>query len=344
MDIFNLPDLGEGLAEAEIVAWHVAEGDTVSMGQLLVSVETAKAVVDIPSPCAGKIRRLHGSPGQVLKVGHPLVEFGETAIDTGTVVGVVSGETQQLKEETILIGKHRSPEHQHTRVRRSAASARDKTTEPTETPPAWEDLHGLRRQMALNLTKAQAEVALVTIFDEARLRWKTGTRPLDRLVRALLIACRQEPALNAWYRQDTLQRHLHSSVHMGLAVDTPDGLLVPVISNIDQMSMTELPPRLADLKARAMERSLSSDELQGATITLSSFGMIGGLYATPMVTPPQVAIIGAGRIVDRPRIKGKQIKSDRMLPISLSFDHRAVTGGEAARFLHALITDLGKKE
>lgn len=357
MKAFHLPDLGEGLADAEIVQWHVSPGNLVNAGDALVSVETAKAIVEIPSPVSGRIARTCGATGDVMPVGSLLAEFEENASgieppekDSGTVVGVIGGDAREVHETTLLIGRHRSPEQRMTGARTSGRQMprdrikRENVSLPCETDQ--EPVHGARRHMAQTMARAHEEVALVTIFDEANLRrWKKDSRPLERLLRALVRACRQEPTLNAHWQQEPPARLLHRTINAGIAVDTPEGLLVPVLQ--DAASLVEdtglLSERLKQLLHDARTRALAPDQLRGATITLSSFGMLGGRFATPMVVPPQVAILGAGAIHELPLVRGKQLENAPHLPLSLSFDHRAVTGGEAARFLRAVIEDLQKK-
>lgn len=343
MSVFQLPDLGEGLAEAEIVAWHVQPGERVTEDQLLVSVETAKAVVDIPSPWAGVIRRLLAEPGQVVPTHAPLVEFedGDEAAappppreDSGTVVGRMTGEAKTASHETFLLGRRRNDQ-----ITAEQVLPRDRR--PTATAALaggdWEPLHGLRRQMAHSMTAARA-VALTTLHEEATLTGKKATqRLLPRLVRALVEAGRAEPALNAWFDAEGLRRRLLGALDLGLAVDTPDGLLVAVLPDAGQYDKAELRTVLDDLIERARRRALSPAELSGASFSLSSYGGLGGLWSTPQVVPPQVGILGVGRGRETLTPKGK---AGVLLPLSLSFDHRAVTGAEAARFLAAVIASL----
>lgn len=343
MSVFHLPDLGEGLAEAEIVAWHVQPGDRVTEDQLLVSVETAKAVVDIPSPQAGVIRRLLAEPGQVVPTHAPLVEFADgdeatapvaapTREDSGTVVGRMAGEAKTASHETFLLGRRRSDA-----ITAEQVLPRDRRPGAVPAGGDWEPLHGLRRQMAHSMTAARA-VALTTLHEEATLTGKKPTqRLLPRLVRALVEACQAEPALNAWFDGDGLRRRLLASVDLGLAVDTPDGLLVAVLPNAGQYEKGELRAALDNLIERARHRALSPAELSGASFSLSSYGGLGGLWSTPQVVPPQVGILGVGRGRETLTAKGKAAV---LLPLSLSFDHRAVTGAEAARFLNAVIASL----
>src|SRR5712691_9418687 len=341
---FTLPDLGEGLEEAEIVAWHVNEGDHVVTDQPLVSVETDKAVVEVPSPWSGRIARVFGAKGDLVKVGATLVEFAEgEGEETGTVVGELdraearprgaeprepgrAGAVQVLPairalarklEVDLNLVQATGPAGTITRadVERAAKSL-------AEAGPA-ERLRGMRRAMAQRMAASHAEVAPANVTEEADIGdWPRGTDVSARLIRAIAAAAKIEPSLNAWYNSQAGERRLVPRIDVGIAVDTGGGLIVPVMRN--------------DAEAR----SIPPEELRGATITLSNFGMIGGRFANLVIVPPQVAIIGAGRIEPRVMVHEAKPAVRRALPLSLTFDHRVVTGGEAARFLMALKTDL----
>jgi 2-oxoisovalerate dehydrogenase E2 component (dihydrolipoyl transacylase) len=202
----------------------------------------------------------------------------------------------------------------------------------------------MRAAMARNMALAHQEVAAVTVTDDADVEhWPKGTSALARLARAIVAAAKAEPGLNAWYDSKSGARTIREEVDLGIAVDLPDGLLVPVLRNAHKVGDGELAAQLEDLVNKARERTLSPETLRGATLTLSNFGAIGGRYASPMVVPPQVAILGAGRIERRPVVaKDGTLAAHRVLPLSLTFDHRAATGGEAARFLMAVRSDLEK--
>ncbi|HET7362347.1 MAG TPA: 2-oxo acid dehydrogenase subunit E2, partial [Burkholderiales bacterium] len=197
---------------------------------------------------------------------------------------------------------------------------------------------GMRATMARTMAAAHQEVAAVTVIDDADVEhWAKGTSALARLAQAIIAAAQAEPGLNAWYDAKADARTLREEVDLGVAVDLADGLLVPVLRNAHRMAPEQLERELDQLVVKARERSLSPEMLRGASITLSNFGAIGGRYASPMVVPPQVAIVGAGRIDKRPVVTADgEIAAHRVLPLSLTFDHRAATGGEAARFLNAM--------
>ncbi len=364
MHQFMLPDLGEGLDEAEIVTWHVNEGDHVVADQPLVSVETDKAVVEVPSPRSGRIAHLFGGKGDMVKVGAPLVMFAEGAEqDTGTVVGTLDTSGQSPAAGTVF-GRMPVPEQKSQVYPAVRALARKldvdlnvvEATGPgdtvtradveraakglSQTGPT-EPLRGMRRVMAQRMTAAHVEVVPATVTDDADIDdWAKGEDATIRLVRAIATACKAEPALNAWYNAKAGERRLIERVDLGIAVDTEGGLIVPVMRNVAERNAPDLRTGLDRLRADAAERVIPPEELRGATITLSNFGMIGGRFANLIVVPPQVAIIGAGRIAQRVVAHRDQPAVRRVLPLSLTFDHRVVTGGEATRFLMALKSDL----
>ena len=369
MKIFKLPDLGEGLQEAEIVKWYVAAGDSVAVDQPLVSVETAKAIVDIPAPYAGKIVKLYGNPGDIAHLNAPLVAFeGEgkeedERADSGTVVGVV--ESGQKVVNAAPAAPAASPLAAGIKATPAVrALARKLNLDLSMVTPTGADglitaadvqraarvlaeagpiemLRGVRRAMAQNMTLANAEVASATIMDDADVEaWPATTSVTLRLIRALAAACRAEPALNAWYDGEKTGRWVLKKVDLGIAVDTPDGLLVPVLRNVDERDAEDLKQALAKLLADARARKVPPEDLRGHTITLSNYGTIAGRYASPVVVPPTVAILGAGRMRQEVVVvEGKPVVH-RILPLSLTFDHRAVAGGEAGRFLNVVIADL----
>ena len=368
MNTFNLPDLGEGLQEAEIVTWHVAAGDKVVADQPLVSVETDKAVVEIPSPQSGRIARLMGAPGDIIEIGEPLVEFGEGGdepADAGTVVGTIAAE--QPAEARGGGAPLAAPATGGAAVKATPAvralarrlsvdlsvvdatggggtvSAQDveRAAKTLAEAGPLEPLRGVRRAMARNMTRSREEVVPTTVTDLADVEhWPPATDITMRLIRAIVAACKAEPSLNAWYDSQGEGRRLHEHVDLGIAADTGDGLFVPILRDVGKRDAADLRRGLEAMKADVEARTVPLEELRGQTFTLSNFGMFGGRYAQLVVVPPQVAILGVGRIVaEVVAIDGKPAVR-RMMPLSLTFDHRAVSGGEAARFLAAVIVDL----
>jgi 2-oxoisovalerate dehydrogenase E2 component (dihydrolipoyl transacylase) len=367
MSNFNLPDLGEGLPDAEIHEWFVKEGDEVIVDQPLVSMETAKAVVDVPCPKAGVIKTLFGKPGDIIQTGAPLVGFVEEVAtkseDKGTVVGNLEESTEQFEDDFIIGSATPS-----TRVKTTpAAKLRAKrlnidlksvpgtgeqglvTLEDVEleakrqaTPPeGFEPLRGVRRAMLNSMVESHQTVVPVSIFDEADVSAWIGKDDITvRLIRAICEGVKHEPALNAWFDTAHSARKCFEEVHLGLAMDNADGLFVPVIHNAASQSDTALREAINNYKTNVQARTVPAEDLKGSTITLSNFGKFAGRFASPIIVPPSVAILAVGRLYEGVKSQDKTISSCHLLPLSLSFDHRAVTGGEATRFLGAIIASL----
>jgi pyruvate dehydrogenase E2 component (dihydrolipoamide acetyltransferase) len=366
MKTFNLPDLGEGLQEAEIVSWHVSPGDHVVADQPLVSVETDKAVVEVPSPRAGRIGQLFGAAGDIVKVGAPLVAFEDAAAaDTGTVVGEIQTSDQRAEEATAAerggaaVGVKATPAVRALARRKgvdlalispsgpdgviTAADVERAAADLAEAGPL-EPLRGVRRAMATRMAHAHAEVVPATVSDDADVEaWLDGDVTI-RIVRAIVAGCAAEPALNAWYDAQHQGRRLHPKIDLGIAVDTGDGLFVPVLRDVARRAPDDLRRGLERMKTDILARTIPPEELRGATITLSNFGSLSGRYAAPVVVPPQVAILSTGRAVPRVVAIDGRPAIHKIMPLSLTFDHRVVTGGEAARFLAAVIQDLQRSE
>ena len=443
MKVFNLPDLGEGLPDAEIVEWLVEEGSEVKLDQPLVSMETAKAVVEVPSPFTGRVVKFHGQAGDVIQTGAPLAEFAvegddETSApepeaapapveapaaaseppaepaasqreDTGTVVGNVQSSNEVLQERTSNVGGvkvtpavralARKLKVDITRVQptgpggvvtagdvRQAAESGQAAVAPVQpaispTPSAqtqaaasspasapvaapapapartpapasapapsgeWEPIRGPRRTMARVMSDSHAKVVPTTLMDDADIHaWRPGEDITARLLRALWAGAKVEPGLNAWYDGDNSVRMIHKNMHVGMAVDTPDGLFVAALRNVNTADKPALRAEINRLRENASNRSIPPEDLKDYTIILSNFGKFAGRYATPVITPPCVAIVAAGALRHEvvPVLGG--VEAHRMIPLSLTFDHRACTGGEAARFLKAMLDDLAKPE
>lgn len=367
MKVFKLPDLGEGLQEAEIVEWHVTSGDEVRADQPLLSVETAKAIVEIPSPQSGRIAKLFGQPGDVVHLGAPLAAFeGESdEADAGTVVGHMEVGQHVVREAPAAPGGGMGAGAGVIKaVPAARALARKLDIDLAMVTPSGPDgvvtaadvqrvekvlaalgppevLRGVRRAMAQNMARAQSEVAAATVIDDADIdAWPPHTDVTIRLIRALVAGCRAEPGLNAWFEGHTGRRHVLEKIDLGIAVDLPDGLFVPVLRDVAHRDAADLRGGLDRMRADIRARRIPPEELRGNTITLSNFGMIAGKYAAPIVVPPTVAILGAGRIHEQVVAVAGVPAVHRILPLSLTFDHRVVTGGEAARFLAATMADL----
>lgn len=445
---FHLPDLGEGLPDATIVEWFVKVGDVIKLDEPLVSMETAKAVVEVPSPVSGKVLKLAGNAGDIVITGHELALFeidpslpqraegqdtghhhgqapapapapapaapppvpaaSSERADEGTVVGAMVSSNAVHTEAAIAVGGVKAvpavramarklgvdlarvrasgadgavtmqdvkqaaadgsaPVGQAAPVQRAAAAvaapaevasaplAAERTTlsaagKPMRTrPPGREDtafgqpqpLKGVRRNMARVMADAHAQVVPTTLNDDADIHaWLPGNDVTARLVRAVVVACQAVPAMNAWFDGANLTRTLHRQVDIGIAVDTEDGLFVPALRNADMLDARGVREGIKRLRQQVEERSIPASELSGHTISLSNFGMFAGRYATPVVVPPSVAIVGAGRARFQLTPVMGGVETHKVIPLSVSFDHRACTGGEAARFLRAMLDDL----
>jgi pyruvate dehydrogenase E2 component (dihydrolipoamide acetyltransferase) len=199
--------------------------------------------------------------------------------------------------------------------------------------------------MAQSMTRSRDEVALCTLFDDADIQeWLNKRDFTPRILRATVSGCAAEPSLNGFYNAEEMSRQLESRVDIAMAVDTGEGLIVPVIRGVERMSLEEIRTAVAKLKQATLDRTIAREDMVDYTITLSNFGTLAGRYATPLMVPPTVAIVGTGKLQhDVVAVMGG-IEVHRRIPLSLSFDHRAVTGGEAARFLAAMIEDLEKPQ
>lgn len=441
---FNLPDLGEGLPDATIVEWFVKEGDVIKLDEPLVSMETAKAVVEVPSPVSGKVLKLAGAAGDIVVTGHMLAQFeidpnlpqraegqdtghhhGTPApaapapapaaapapapaaaerADEGTVVGAMVSSNAVHTEQAVAVGGVKAVPAVRAMARKlgvdlalvratgadgavtmndvkqaaAAGTARigsapaaapqaaaapapavrveaartplSAAGKPMRTAPPGvvakgqpEPLKGVRRNMARVMADAHSKVVPTTLTDDADIHaWAPGNDMTSRLVRGIVAACQAVPAMNSWFDGDNLTRTLHAQVDIGIAVDTDDGLFVPALRNADMLDARGVREGINRLRQQVEDRSIAPSELSGYTISLSNFGMFAGRYATPVVVPPCVAIVAAGRARFQVTPVMGGVETHKVIPLSVTFDHRACTGGEAARFLRVLIDDLAR--
>jgi len=362
MKTFLLPDLGEGLPDGEITQWHVKEGDDVQADAPLVSIETAKAIVEVPSPYTGKITKLHGKKGDIILTGAPLVDFAVASREeTGTVAGEIKVGHEVVSDSAMTISSRGQAIKVLPAVRALAKklnvdlatitpSGPDNTItaddvknadQVLQSAPPLEPLRGVRRFMAATMSQSHAEVVPVTVVDDVDITsWVKEKDFTTRVILAMVKACHEEPALNAWYDGKAMGRRIFKEVHVGLAVDTPDGLFVPVLKEAQAKSKEQIRAEIETLKAEVRARTIAPQKLQGSTIVLSNFGNFAGRYANPIVVPPTVAILGVGSLREEVLAYQGTPQIRSVLPLSLSFDHRAVSGGEATRFLSLLIRHL----
>ena len=380
---FKLPDLGEGLTEAEIVEWHVAANDEIKLNQPLVSVETDKAVVEVPSPVTGRVVSLHGEAGDVIPVGDVLARFdvpgseapaeeadsakpaADGKDDIPGVVGelpasalVMSDTTgsaaaapkkQRVKAAPSVRALARELGVDLTQIQGSGPggriTARD-VAKAAESPlgtgaSTEEKLSGPRRAMFRSMTAAHSEVALCTVMDDADIHdWESPRDFTPRLIRAMVAGARAEPRLNGTFSAETGVLSISENVHMGLAMHTPHGLIVATIFNAGKLSLDELREEVARLKKAGADRTLKPGEVRGYTITLSNIAGGSSRYATPLMVPPTVGILGSGAAREEVVAVNGEVAIRRMLPLSLTFDHRCVAGADASRFLGAVVADL----
>jgi 2-oxoisovalerate dehydrogenase E2 component (dihydrolipoyl transacylase) len=427
--IVKLPDVGEGVAEAEVVEWAVSPGDTVREDQMLGAVMTDKATVEIPSPASGRVVSLGAELGSTLAVGADFVvlEVGAEGSDTAPVVAapapavaeptapsvsatsaeqpaektaepavsevepqpesssasapqidtaqraaqpvvVESGSTLAANSGPVLAApavRHRaralgidlsSVEGSGTdgQIRHAdldvllAQGVRADSGEVVDVP-----LVGLRRQIAKRMQQAKQTIPHFTYVEEvdvtelSRLRehLKALAASADKaptllpfLIKALVVAVADYPQMNARFNDDDDLIQQYADVHVGLATQTPAGLMVPVIRNAGACSIDLLSEHIRTLAAAARDGTAARDDLMGSTITISSLGPLGGIVSTPVINQPEVAIIGVNKIVDRPQIAHGMISERKMMNLSCSFDHRAVDGYDAAQFVQRIKT------
>jgi len=339
----KLPDLGEGLTEGEIARWLVSEGQDVAEDDPLVEVQTDKTTVEIPSPAAGKVTQILVEEGKVVPVGTVLVVIGGDGARATPRKPPASARPEDKAKATPLVRKiaqelgvdlgsltGTGPQGRITEQDvRSAATPREGRRAP---------LRGVRRLIAEHMSRAQREVPAVTWVEECDF---TGI-DLKRLVGTALKACaeslREFPELNARLEGDEivyLDRY-----DLGVAVQTEQGLVVPVVRGCDKRSVDDLHADVERLADGARAGTLTAEELRGSTFTVTSAGKLAGLFQTPIVNHPEVAILSVGRIAERPVVRDGQVVAARIGYVSVTFDHRVVDGARAAEFGLAVIRRL----
>jgi len=349
---FKLPDLGEGLTEGEIARWLVSEGQEVAEDDPLVEIQTDKTTVEIPSPAAGKVARILVAEGDVVAVGTVLVVIGEDgaepspaaargqtqgqapAVETGRVraTPLVRRMADELGVDLATV-EATGPQGRITDedVRRAASGA-----EPEE--GRREPLRGVRRLVAEHMARAHLEVPPVTWVEECDF----GAVELKRVVPATLKAVAESlqafPELNA--RLEGAAIVYLDRYDLGVAVQTDQGLVVPVVRGCDEKSLDELEAEVTRLADAARAGKLKPEELRGSTFTVTSAGKLGGLLTTPIVNHPEVAILSIGRIAERPVVRDGEIQARPVGTIAVTFDHRVIDGARAAEFGLAVIDGL----
>ena len=400
MPAFLLPDLGEGLTEAEIVTWHVQTGDTVTVDQPIVEVETAKAVVEVPVPFAGRVTALYGQPGDVVAVGEPLLsvdtaESGNVLVGYGTSTGhrrrhratrspgdssvpprngrlpVASPLIRQLARSagldlaTIrgsgrggLITRQDVDAAINARQAGPAAVPEPAPAVPEPAPAVPElapavpsadgviriPIRGLRKSVADKLSRSRREIPEATVWVDvdatemlrlrAALNADESARKISLLAllsRFTILALRRHPELNARIEGDEIV--MGPSVHLGFAAQTDRGLLVPVVRDAQAHTLEQLAVAIAERTRRARDGTLGPAELTGGTFTVNNYGVFGVDGSAAIINHPEAAILGIGRIIQRPWVVDGQVVPREMTELTLAFDHRVCDGGTAGGFL-----------
>jgi pyruvate/2-oxoglutarate dehydrogenase complex dihydrolipoamide acyltransferase (E2) component len=335
---FKLPDLGEGVREGEIARWLVEVGQDVVEDDPLVEIQTDKTTVEIPSPAAGTVARILVEAGELVPVGTPLVLIGSDAVAAEPKRVQVTPLVRRIAKELgvdLESVKGTAPGGRVTEddVRRAAAPAEGERREP---------LRGVRRQIAEHLSRSHTEVPAVTVVEECDFTALAGARGdrsyLPYVIKAVVAGLQEFPELNATLTGTDivyLERY-----DIGVAVQTDEGLIVPVVRGADSKSVNELEAEASRLAEGARSGALKPDELRGSTFTVTSAGKLGGLFATPLVNHPEVAILGVHRIGERPAVRDGEIVARQVGLLSCTFDHRVVDGARASEFLLSVIARL----
>ena len=377
MPDFRLPDIGEGLTEAEIIQWFVAVGDDVRVDQIIVEVETAKTVVEIPSPFAGTIQSLIAPAGATIEVGSVLFTVaGEGDVPSDTTKALVATPAQQSpntppKPATAPLSQavDRAPKPKAMPIVRKLAEDRgidlstvrgtgpggtitradvEATPVPTSVQGDLVPLTQTRRAIAEHMARSWAEIPHVTVQADIRAEKLIAARgtgdtriSIEAIVASSVLPILKEfPDFNAEFSTEgVLQR---TEYHLGFAVDTEAGLMVVVVKNADQLSNEELDTEFSRLAAAAQNRTATLEELTGQTFTISNIGALGGGHGTPIIPIGTTAILSIGRALTTPVVTEGKLDIGMVAPIDLSYDHRVIDGGLGQRFLSSVVSGLEK--
>ncbi len=381
--VFSLPDIGDGLTEADVVRWHVQVGDAVESDQILVEVETDKAVVAIPAPTDGTVLVHGAAEGETLAVGSTLAVIGaesepwpenggSTPHPDEPRVASVSGGTRPpgpvhrgrakaLPAVRRLAREHgvdlamihgTGPGGMITRDDVMAATSLAPRRPQSKSGRQVVSLSMLRRTIAENMSKSWREIPHATLFHDAdatrllEARRAVSARygrtiPVEALVVMALVPLLEEfPFFNATLDRDELI--LHREVNVGVAVDTEDGLIVPVVRGAEKLGLMDLSATVLDLADRGKTRRLAPSDLTGATFTLSNIGALGGSRGTPIIPSGTTSLLAFGRASDTPVVRDGIVVPAPMMPLSLAFDHRVIDGGSAQLFVNKLAQNLSE--
>lgn len=393
---FKLPDLGEGITEGEVVKWRVKEGDSVEEHQIILEVETDKAIVEVPSPKKGRVVKLSKAEGDTVSVGETLLKIDlEGAPAPAGKAGKAEKEEEKARESVSVVGT--LPEAEEvmaspkaralakkigidissikgsgpgglvtdkdvtaaaegagvaTRAERPAEAGVKEAGSDRFGPVERVPIKGVRKSIAKNLLASQRTAAFVTGMDEADVTELWDLRERERknakekgvhltflpfFMKAVQHSLTAHPYLNGSVDDKGAEIIVKKYYNIGVAVDTPDGLMVSVVKEVDKKTILELATELQELSKKARDRKITLEELKGSTFTISNYGSFGATYATPIINYPDIAILGTGKIAEKPWVKDGQIVIRKILPLSLTFDHRVVDGSESAKFLSKVV-------
>jgi len=415
---FKLPDIGEGIAEAEIVAWHVKIGDEIAEDQQIADMMTDKATVEMESPVAGKVIELAGEVGDQVPIGSVLAVIETEGADRAAEPVADSREERPLADGAVQATPEQAKEIPVTKVEEAAPKPRAARPEPKPPPKAEPEVAqqatgkahvlaspavrqrardlgidlsevktasdrirhsdldsyllynggtvsgrgvatradeivkvvGLRRKIAENMQEAKRRIPHFTLVEEfdvtaleetrAMMNRDRGSNPkltlLPFLITAIARAVTEWPMLNATYDDDANEITRHGALNIGVATQTPNGLMVPVIRNAQSLSVWQLASEILRLSETARSGKASREELSGSSITISSLGPMGGVTSTPVINRPEVAIIAVNKVVEKVVVVDGEIEIRKRMNLSLSCDHRVVDGWDAASFMQAL--------
>ncbi|HUO02410.1 MAG TPA: dihydrolipoamide acetyltransferase family protein [Rhizomicrobium sp.] len=386
--LFRLPDIGEGVAEAEIAVWHVKVGDHIKEDQPLLDVVTDKATVDMSSPVEGTVTALHGEVGAKAPVGSVLVELdvagqtqqpmAATKAQQDVAQNARAGEEKPTAKP--VVAHNDNPPAASPATRRQAmemgipledvkgtgprgrilpedleryrgAKAGAKAKAPAPNGVEEIKIIGVRRQIADRMSQSKRQIPHFSYVEEVDVTELESLRadlnahrredepkltPLAFMMRAVVKLIPDFPNINAHYNDSDGVLRRYGAVHIGIAAQTPNGLMVPVVRDAQDRDLWGCARELSRLSQAARDGSARRDELVGSTITLTSLGTLGGIAATPIINYPEVAIIGPNKIVERPVVEGAFLTRRKIMNVSSSFDHRIVDGHDAARFIQQL--------
>ena len=407
--VIKMPDIGEGIAEVEVVQWHVQAGDNVSEDQVLAEVMTDKATIEVPSPVHGKVISLGGKVGELMAVGSELIRLdiseggedgqggqgsegsqGSEEAPVSTPDRATASAAPPLRMAQQIANRALASPAVRRRAREldidiqqvrgsgpdgritqrdleahqaSAPAQESKPEKPRGPEPAYRVLTGqhevpvigLRRKIAEKMQESKRHIPHFSYVEEvdvtelealrAKLNERRGNERgklsvLPFLIRAMVVALREYPALNARFDDEAQVVTHYGAVHMGVATQTEAGLMVPVLRNAESLDLWSCAAEVARLAQAARTGKATREELMGSTITLSSLGPLGGIAATPVINYPEVAVVGVNRIVERPVIVAGAVAVRKMMNLSSSFDHRVVDGMLAAQFIQSVRASL----